>query len=51
MAGNFDLMEAETELREAEIGLISAVIGYIVGSYRLRTAMGTLVDKEGRVSF
>jgi outer membrane protein len=51
LAGNFDLVEAETELREAEIGLISAVIGYIVGSYRLRTAMGTLLDKEGRVTF
>ena len=51
MAGNFDLIEAETELREAEISLISAVIGYIVGSYRLRTAMGTLLDREGRVTF
>jgi outer membrane protein len=51
MAGNFDLVEAETELREAEIGLISAVISYIVGSYRLRSAMGTLLDKEGRVSY
>lgn len=51
MAGNFDLIEAETELREAEIGLISAVIDYIVGGYRLRTAMGTLLDKEGRLVF
>jgi outer membrane protein len=51
MAGNFDLVEAESELRSAEIGLISAVIGYIVGSYRLRAAMGTFLDKEGRVTF
>jgi len=49
LAGNFDLIEAETELRSAEINLISAVIQYIEGQYRLKAAMGTLIDKQGKV--
>ena len=50
LAGNFDLIEAETELRSAEISLISAVIQYIEGQYRLKAAMGTLIDKQGKVA-
>ena len=50
LASNFDLIEAETELRTAEINLISAVIQYIEGRYRLKAAMGVLIDKEGRVT-
>ena len=50
MAGNFDMIEAETELRTAEISLISAVIQYIEGQFRLKAAMGILIDKQGKVS-
>lgn len=51
IADNFDLIEAESELRQAEISLISAVIEYIVGGYRLGAAMGTLIDKQGRLRY
>ena len=51
LGDNFDLIEAESELRQAEINLITAVIDYIVGGYRLREAMGTLIDSQGRLSF
>jgi outer membrane protein TolC len=43
MADNFDLIEAETELQEARSNLLAARIDYIVGMYRLRAAVGTLV--------
>ncbi len=44
LASNFDLIEAETVLRRAQIQLISAVIDYILGQYRLRSVLGTLVE-------
>jgi outer membrane protein len=44
MANNFDLIEAETELQEARTNFLAAQIEYIVGTYRLRGAMGTLLD-------
>jgi outer membrane protein len=44
LASNFDLIEAETALRRAQIQLISAVIDYIIGQYRLRSVLGTLVE-------
>ena len=44
MANNFDLIEAETELQEARTNLLSSRIEYIVGMYRLRGAMGTLIE-------
>lgn len=50
MAGNFDVVEAETELREGEINLISAVIDYIVGQHNLRAVLGTLINKQGKVN-
>ncbi len=43
MANNFDLIEAETELQEARTNLLAAKIEYIVGMYRLRAALGTLI--------
>jgi outer membrane protein TolC len=43
MANNFDLIEAETELQEARTNLLAAKIEYIVGTYRLRAALGTLI--------
>lgn len=44
MANNFDVIEAETELQEARTNLLAAQIEYIVGMYRLRGAMGTLIE-------
>jgi outer membrane protein len=44
MANNFDLIEAETELQEARSNLLAAQIEYIVGMYRLRAAIGTLIE-------
>ena len=46
MADNFDLIEAEISLRRSQTQLVSAVIEYIVGQYRLRAVIGTLVEKE-----
>jgi len=47
-ANNFDLIQAETELRLAETNLLSAVLDYIVGSHRLRAALGTLLERPER---
>lgn len=44
LASNFDLIEAETALRRAQTQLISAVIDYILGQYRLRAVLGTLIE-------
>jgi outer membrane protein len=46
MANNFDLIEAEEQLRQAQTDMISVVIDYIVGTYDLRSAMGTLLERE-----
>jgi outer membrane protein len=43
MANNFDLIEAETELQTARSNLLAAQVEYIVGTYRLRAAIGTLI--------
>ncbi len=43
MADNFDLIEAETELHRAKLNLLNAHIDYIIGTYRLREIMGTLL--------
>ena len=48
LANNFDLIQAETELRLAETNLLSAVLEYIVGSHRLRAALGTLLERPER---
>jgi outer membrane protein len=45
LASNFDLIEAETSLRQAQLQLISAVIDYILGQYRLRAVLGTLIER------
>jgi outer membrane protein len=44
MADNFDLVEAETELQQARSDLLAAQVEYIVGIYRLRAAIGTLIE-------
>ena len=43
MADNFNLIEAETELHQARLNLLNARINYIIGTYRLREIMGTLL--------
>jgi len=48
LAGNFDLLESQSELQRAQTDLISDRIGYIVGTYRLRSAIGTLIEREQR---
>jgi outer membrane protein len=45
LANNFDLIDAETKLRIAQTNLLSAVLSYIIGTNRLRAAMGTLVER------
>ena len=52
LANNFDLIEAERELLQAQSRLLGAVTNYIVSSYRLKAALGTLLEKpqEWRVS-
>ena len=45
LADNFDLIDAETSLRRSQTQLVSALIDYIVGQYRLRAVIGTLVHR------
>lgn len=46
MANNFDLLEAQTELQQAKKDQMLETIGYIVGIYRLRASLGTLLDRK-----
>jgi len=46
MANNLDLLEAETELHQARLSFLNARINYIIGTYRLRKTMGTLLEYE-----
>lgn len=43
MAGNFDMIEAETEVHQARLSHLSAEIDYTIGTYRLRKIIGTLI--------
>ena len=45
LADNFDVINAEETLRRAQTNLLSVVIDYIIGTYRLRKVMGTLIDR------
>ena len=45
MAGNFDVIEAETELQRGRVDLLSSKIDYIEGTYTLRAVLGTLVER------
>ncbi len=47
MADNFEIIESEAQYRQAEVDYISAVIDSIVGSYRLKAVIGTLLDDYG----
>ncbi len=45
MGGNFDFIESETELQRASANLLTEKTNYIVGQYRLRAALGTLITR------
>jgi len=45
IANNFDIIEAETELRQAHVNLLSINTDYIIGTYRLRSVLGTLIEQ------
>lgn len=45
MADNFDVIEAETERQRAQVDLLATEIDYIVGTYRLRSVLGTLIER------
>jgi outer membrane protein TolC len=44
MANNFDVIESENELERAKIDLLTARTEYIVGIYRMRSVLGTLIQ-------
>lgn len=44
-ANNFDLIQAEKNLRMAQASLLSAVIEHKIGEYNLLATLGTLADK------
>lgn len=46
MADNFDLIEAQAEMQEAQTNRLVERIGYIVRTYRLRSALGTLLERK-----
>ncbi len=46
MTDNFVLIEAQTELQEAQTNHLFERINYIIGMYRLRAALGTLMDRS-----
>jgi outer membrane protein len=46
MANNFDLLEAQTELQQAGIDQMFETIDYIIGTYRLRASLGTLLARN-----
>lgn len=47
MAGNFDVIEAETELQRGKVDLLTSRIDYIEGTYKMRAALGTLLEMSG----
>jgi len=48
MADNFDVIEAETELQRARDNLLSVETEYILGTYRIRAVVGTLIERTRR---
>jgi outer membrane protein len=49
MGNNFDLLESQTQLQRAKTNLLFDTINYIIGTYRLRSVLGTLVAREAGV--
>ncbi|THB76470.1 MAG: TolC family protein [Desulfobacteraceae bacterium] len=46
MADNFDVIESEKQIQDAQVNFYTAQTDYIVGMYRLEAAMGTLINKD-----
>ena len=46
MAGNFDLLEAQTEFQKAQTDYLADVMSYIIGTYQLRATISTLFARE-----
>jgi outer membrane protein TolC len=44
MANNFNVIESENELERAKVDLLTARTDYIVGIYKLRSVLGTLIQ-------
>jgi len=44
MTDNSDVIEAEKELQQANVNLLSMKTEYVVGIYRMRAAIGTLIE-------
>jgi len=44
MADNFDVIQSETELENAKVNLLSARTEYIVGTFKMRSVLGTLIQ-------
>jgi outer membrane protein len=47
MGNNFDLLESQTQLQRVKTNLLFETINYIIGTYRLRSVLGTLVTRDG----
>lgn len=45
MADNFDVMEADREWQQAKVNLLNVKTDYIVGTFRLRRVLGTLLER------
>jgi outer membrane protein len=45
LADNFDLLEAQTERQQVETELLFDRIGYIIDTYKLRSVLGTLIER------
>lgn len=45
LVNNFDLIQAEKNLRSAKTGLVSAIIDHKVGQFKLLASLGMFVDK------
>ncbi|MBW2367141.1 MAG: TolC family protein [Deltaproteobacteria bacterium] len=45
IADNFDVIEAETELQQAQANLIGSTSDHIIGTYQMRAALGTLIER------
>jgi outer membrane protein len=46
MADNFDLIEAQAQMQEAETNRLVERIGYIIRTYQLRSTLGTLLERK-----
>lgn len=45
LADNFDLLEAQTQRQQVETDLLFDTIGYIIDTYKLRSVIGTLIER------